>query len=71
MYTLADNRWLWKCTPVLHGNPTMARLGFLGTSLVLSLLWILLYGAIICYPGVRIISKRKRVFAENDYVFVL
>ena len=71
IYTLADNRWLYKCTPVCNDNPTMVRFGLLSTSLVLSILWILLYGAIICCPGVCIICKRKRVFTENDYVLVV
>ena len=71
IYTLADNRWLYKCTPVCNGNPTVVRLGLLYTSLVLSIIWILLYGVIICCPGVCIICKRKRAFAENDYVSVV
>ena len=71
MYTLADSRWLYKCTPVCNGNPTVVRFGLLGTSLSLSFIWILLYGVIICCPGVCIICKRKRAFAENDYVSVV
>ena len=71
IYTLADNRWLYKCTPLCNDNPTVVRFGLLGISLALSLLWILLYGATICCPGVRIIRNKDRFFAENDYVSVL
>ena len=71
IYTLSDNRWLYKCTPVCNGNPTVVRIGLLYTSLVLSILWVLIYLFIICCPGVCIICKRKRVFAENDYISVL
>ena len=70
IYTLADNRWLYKCTPVCNGDPKMVRLVLLGTSLALSLLWIVMYFVIIFVPGCSIVCQKKRVITENEYVSV-
>ena len=70
IYTLADSRWLYKCTPVCNDNPTKVRFWLLGTSFVLSLLWIVMYFVIIFVPGCSIVCQKKRVITENEYVSV-
>ena len=74
IYTLADNRWLWKCTSAAKGDPTTGRIRMLVISLVLSLLWIAMYLVIICLPGVCIVcnkNSKKKFFTENDYALVV
>ena len=70
IYSLADSSWLWKCTPVSQNNPKYIRIGFLYSSLLLSLIWIVMYIVIIGVPGVCIVWKKKRYLDENDYISV-
>ena len=70
IYTLADNRWLWVCTPVSMSDSTMARFGMLFISLSLNFIWVALYLVVFCLPGVGIVWK-KNFATENDYMSVL
>ena len=70
IYTLTDNRWFWKCTPVSQNNPKYIRIGLLYISFLFSLIWIVMYLVIICRPGVCIVWKKRRYLDENDYVSV-
>ena len=66
VYTLADNRWLWKCVAV--PDPTAGRISMLAIALVFSLGWLVMYVWIICLPGVGIVLGNKRFFSEYEYV---
>ena len=70
IYTLTDNSWLWKCTPVSQNNPKYIRIGLLYISLLLSFIWIAMYMVIIGVPGVGIVWKKKRYLDENEYISV-
>ena len=72
MYTLADNRWLWKYTALADiGDPTKERFGVLIVLFLFNIYWILLYVFILCLPGVGIVCKKKGFFDENENVTVL
>ena len=72
MYTLADNRWLWKYTALADiGDLTEERFGVLIVLLLFNIYWISLYVLILCLPGVGIVCKKKGFFDENDNVTVL
>ena len=66
LYTLGDNRWLWKCVPMIV-PPSIGRVTMLSIALSFSFMWIIMYVFIICLPGIGIVQhKMNSKFRECE-----
>lgn len=68
LYTLADNRWLWKCVKL--PDPTPGRVSMLIITLAFSHIWIGMYFIVVCLPGVGIVWEKETFLNKYEYAVI-